>query len=178
MAPEKHQPGAIGAESSWMTGASTNIPGGVTQQQHRHQIVHHNAAIVVTTNFTPDVHWKIVRKTASIQNEKQHAIGYGSVHIAVDDGQLTMYHPTGVRRELRDQLIAASNRKHPWSTKAFVRTVRKVEHDDVARSGIFADEFPETSPGSRSKQALKTLEEATESYMVELIAESHFRSSN
>ena len=61
-----------------------------------------------------------------------------------------------------------------WSTKAFIRTVREIEHHDVVSSGIFADEFRDKGPREWTKQALKTLEEATESYMVEVIAEASF----
>ena len=40
-------------------------------------------------------------------------------------------------------------------------------------SGIFADEFPDKHPHEWTKQALITLEEATEGYMVEVTAEFH-----
>jgi len=79
----------------------------------------------------------------------------------------------GVRRELRNEFIAARNGKPPWSTKAFVRTVCEIEHHDVVSSGIFADEFPDKRPHEWTKQALITLEEATEAYMVEVTAEFH-----
>jgi len=58
--------------------------------------------------------------------------------------------------------------------KAFVRTVREIEHHDVVSSGIFPNEFRDKGPWEWSKQASNTLEEATESYMVEEIAESSF----
>jgi len=79
----------------------------------------------------------------------------------------------GVRRELRNEFIAPRNGKPPWSTKAFVRTVREIEHHDVVSSGIFADEFPDKRPREWTKQALITLEEATEAYMVEVTAKFH-----
>jgi hypothetical protein len=59
-------------------------------------------------------------------------------------------------------LIAARNGKSPWSTTAFVCTVRKIKQHDVVISGIFADEFPEKHPCEWTKQAVITLEEATE----------------
>jgi len=74
---------------------------------------------------------------------------------------------------LRNKFIAARNGKPPWSTKAFVRTVREVEHHDVVSSGIFPDEFADKHPREWTKQALVTLEEATEAYMVEVTAEFH-----
>jgi len=79
----------------------------------------------------------------------------------------------GVRRELRNEFIAARNGKPPWLTKAFVRTVREIEHHDVVSSGIFADEFPDKRPREWTKQALITLEEATEAYIVEVTAQFH-----
>jgi len=90
MAPEIPQPGAIEAKSSRTTGASNNAPNSETQQQRRHQLVHRDAAIVATKNITHDAHLKIVGKTGSIKNKKQHVIGCESIHIDEDDGQLTV----------------------------------------------------------------------------------------
>ena len=80
----------------------------------------------------------------------------------------------GIVRELRDQYIAAGNRKPPWSEKAFVPIVREIEHHDVVSSGIFPDEFHDKCPRAWMKKALNTLEEPMEAYMVEVIADSHF----
>jgi len=82
-------------------------------------------------------------------------------------------HSAGECEELRDQFIAAGNGNPPWSTKAFLRTVRKIEHRDVVRSGIFADEFSDKNLREWTNQALSTLQDATEMYMVEVIAESN-----
>ena len=79
----------------------------------------------------------------------------------------------GVHRELLNEFFAACNGKPPCSTKAFVRTVRESEHHDVVSSGILADEFRDKRPREWTKQALITLEEATEAYMVEVTAEFH-----
>jgi len=57
--------------------------------------------------------------------------------------------------------------------KASVSTDREIEHHDVVRSWVFADRLPDKHPSERTKQALVTLEEATEVYMVEVLAESH-----
>jgi len=81
-------------------------------------------------------------------------------------------HTAGVRWELREQFIAARNGKPPWSTKAFVRTVREIKHHDVVSTGIFADEFGDKNPWEWTKQRLTTLEDAMEVYMVEVMAES------
>jgi len=177
MGPETLQPGASGAESSRMTAASTNASLGETQQQRGNQLVHHDAAIVDTEYMTQDAQLKTVRTTGSGKNKKQPTIECESIHIHVDDGQQTIWHTVG-HRELRDQFIAGSNGKPPWSTKAFVHTVRKIEHHDFVSSAIFADEFCDKHPREWANQTLKTLEEATEFYMVEIIGKSHFRRRN
>jgi len=91
----------------------------------------------------------------------------------VNSRQLTVYHVAGVRRELREQFITARNRKPPWSTKAFIQTVREIEHHDIVSSGTFTDAFRDKGPREWTKQALITFEETTEAYMVEVIAASH-----
>jgi len=88
MAPETLPVGAIGAESSRTTGASRNTPLCETQQQRRHQLVHCNAAIVATENISKDAHSNKVRKTGSIKNKKQHAIGCELIHICLKDSPL------------------------------------------------------------------------------------------
>jgi len=77
-------------------------------------------------------------------------------------------------KELRDQFISAHNGKPPWSNKAFLCTVREIEHHEVVRLGIFTNEFHDKCPREWTKHASITLEEATEAYMVEVIAESHY----
>jgi len=178
MAPRMLQPGAIEAKSSRTTGASNNAPPSETQQQGRHQLVHRDAAIVATENMTQDAHLRLVGKTGRCRNTKQHAIGCESVHIDVDDGQLTVYRTADVRRDLRDQFIAARKGIPPWSTQAFLRTVREIEHHDVVSSSIVTDQSSDKRPREWTNQALTTLVEATESYMMEVTANSHSRSTN
>jgi len=48
MAPQTPQIGVIESESSQMMGALLNAPLAKTQQQRRHQSVHHDAAIAAT----------------------------------------------------------------------------------------------------------------------------------
>jgi hypothetical protein len=151
--------------------ATTNTDILGTQQECRHKLVHRDAADAATKHMTQDAHLKIVRKTGSRRNKKQHAVGCEYINLDAIDGQLTVYRTAGARKELRNELIAAGNGKPPRSTKAFVHTVRKIEHHDVVSSGIFADEFPDMRPCEWTKQALITLEEATEMYMVEVTAE-------
>jgi hypothetical protein len=76
----------IGAESSRTTSASSNALRGMTQQQHRHQLLHRDAATVANENMTQDTHLTMVRKTGSSKNKKQHAIGCESIHICIHDG--------------------------------------------------------------------------------------------
>jgi len=129
-----------------MTGALTNAPPGATQQQHRHQLVYRDTAIVAAENITPDPHLTKVCKTASSKNKKQRATGCESIHIDVDNGQPTIKHTAGVHRELRDQFIAARTGKPPLSTKAFVHKVQEIEYHNVVSSGICADEFRNKHP--------------------------------
>ena len=96
--------------------------------------------------MTQDTHFKIVRKTGNSKNRKQHTIRCESIHLEVDDCQLTVLRTAGVRRELRDQFIAGHNGKPLWSTRAFVRSVRKIEHHDVFNSAIFAHQFGDKRP--------------------------------
>jgi len=70
-------------------------------------------------------------------------------------------------------LSAARNGKPPWATKAFVGTVREFKHLDIVSSGIFTVEFHDKHLRGWMKQALTTLKEATEVYIVEVIAKSH-----
>jgi hypothetical protein len=73
-----------------------------------------------------------------------------------------------MRRELRDQYQKQTVGAMPWSTKAFVRTVREIEHHDVVNSGIFADEFADKRPRLWTRSAFKVLEEVSETYMIEV----------
>ena len=158
-----------------MMGASFTASLEGTQQQPRHQPVHCKAANVATDKLTQDAHVFIVHKTRSSTNKKQHAIGCEYVQIMVYVCQLSAWRTAGIRRELRDQYLAACNGKPPWSTKALVCTVREIEHHDVISSGIFADEFGDKRPREWMKNAVNTSEEATEAYIVEVIADSHFQ---
>jgi hypothetical protein len=135
-------------------------------------LVHRKAAEAATKYKTQDAHLKIVRKTGSSTNKMQHALGCEYLHIMVNRSQLTLQQTAGVCRELRDQFIAARNGNDPWSTKTFVRTAHKIQHHNVLSSGICMDEFPEKHPQEWTKQAVITIGDATEAYMVEVIAAS------
>lgn len=73
-----------------------------------------------------------------------------------------------MRRELREQFKASASGKMPWSTKAFVRTVREIEHHDVVNSGIYAAEFKSKEPRDWTYGAIETLETAAEAYLVQV----------
>jgi hypothetical protein len=59
--------------------------------------------------------------------------------------------------------------------KAVIRTVHDIKHPHLISCGIFMDEFSDKGPWEWTKQALKTLEEAIESYMGEVMAEASFQ---
>ena len=122
--------------------------------------------------MTQDAQWRMVHKTGSSTDKKQHAVGCEYIHTVVNGRQLTVYHTAGVWQELRDQSIAAHNGKPRWLTEAFVHTVHEIEHHDAARSGNLADKSPDKHPREGTKQVLITLEEATAAYMVEVIVAS------
>jgi len=71
-------------------------------------------------------------------------------------------------------LIAAHNGKPPWSSKAFVLTVCKVEPHDVVSGGIVRDKFRDEHTRELIKQVLIILKVEMDVYMVEVIAESHY----
>jgi len=173
MDSQLHQPGLSGSESSQLAGALSNTSFVGTQQKCRHQLVHRDAANAATKNMTQDVHLKIVRNTGSSTNKKQHAVGCEYIHTVVNGRHLTVYHVACVRRELHDHSMAACNRKPPCSTKAFVCTFREIKHDAVISSGNFTNEFCDKGPRQLTKQTSITSQEATEVYMVEVIATSY-----
>jgi len=166
-------PGESGSNTGRSAGATSNTEILGTQQERKHKLVHRDAADTATKHMTQDAHLKIVLKTGRRRNEKQHAVGCEYIHIDAISGQLTVECTAGVCRELRNEFIAACNGKPPWSTKACVRTIREILNHDGVCAGIFADEFPDKRPRDWTKQALITLEEPMEAYMVKVTAEFH-----
>jgi len=73
---------------------------------------------------------------------------------------------------MRNQFKAANKGEHPWSSKDSVPTVREIEYRDVGISWLFVGELSDTQPQEWTKLASSTFEDATEVYMVEVIAES------
>jgi len=73
-----------------LAGATSNTEILGTQQECRHKLVHRDAADAATKHMTQDAHLKIVRKTGSRKNQKQHAVGCEYIHIDAIRGQLTV----------------------------------------------------------------------------------------
>jgi hypothetical protein len=84
------QPGVTGSESSRTTGVSADTSDHGTQQEWRHLLVHRDAANAATEHMTQDAHLKIVRKTGSSKNKKQHAIGCEYMYSVVNGRQITI----------------------------------------------------------------------------------------
>jgi len=75
MDTQRPPPGESGTNTGRLVGATANTELLGTQQEHRHKLVHRDAANVATNHMTQDAHLKIVRKTGSSKNKKQHAVG-------------------------------------------------------------------------------------------------------
>jgi hypothetical protein len=84
------QPGSSGSKSGQLVDATSHMSVIGTQQECRHQLVHHKAADAATKHMTDDAHLKIVHKTGSSTNKKQHAVGCEYLHTAVNSRQLTV----------------------------------------------------------------------------------------
>ena len=83
-------PGESGSNTGRLADATTNTDILGTQQECRHKLVHHDAADAAPKNMTQDAHVKIVRKTASRRNKKQHPVGCEYIHIDAISSQLTV----------------------------------------------------------------------------------------
>jgi hypothetical protein len=81
--------GESGSNTSRLAGATSNTELLGTHQERRHKLVHRDAANVATNHMSQDAHLKIVRKTGSIKNNKQHAGGCEYILIVATGGQLT-----------------------------------------------------------------------------------------
>jgi hypothetical protein len=166
-------PGESGAHIGRLAGTTSNTEILGTPQERRYKLVHRDAANVATKHMSQVAHLKLVRKTGSHKNKKPHAVGCEYIIPLANGGQLTVLRTAVVRRALHNEFITTRRGKPPWSTNTFVHTVCHIEHHDVVNSGIFVDEFPHKRLREWTKQALITVEEATEAYMVEVTAEFH-----
>jgi hypothetical protein len=84
------QPGTGGSKSRRLAGVSSNTSLISTQQERRDQLIHDDAADAATKHMTQDAHLKIIRKTGSSTNKKQHAVGCEYLHAVVNGCQLTI----------------------------------------------------------------------------------------
>jgi hypothetical protein len=82
--------GESGSNTSRLAGATSNTELLGTHRERGHKLVHRDAANVATKHMTPDAHLKIVRKTGSSKNNKQHAAGCEYIFIVANGGQLTV----------------------------------------------------------------------------------------
>jgi hypothetical protein len=78
------QPGVMGSESSRTTGALADTSHHGIQPERGHQLVRCDAANAATKHMTQDAHLKVVRKTGSSKNKKQHAIGCEYIYSVVN----------------------------------------------------------------------------------------------
>jgi len=78
------QPGNSGSELSRSNGASSNTSLIGTQQECRHQLVHHEAANAATKYMTKDAHLKIVHKTRSCKDKQQHEVECRYIYIVLN----------------------------------------------------------------------------------------------
>jgi len=83
-------PGESGSNTGRLAGATSRQDILGTQHERRHKLVHHDAANAATKHMTQDAHFKIVRKTGSMENKMQHAVGYEYIHIEAKGGQRTV----------------------------------------------------------------------------------------
>jgi len=74
--------------------------------------------------------------------------------------------------------MASHNGKPLWLTMTFVDTAHQIANQNFVSSGIFLERCCAECPWEWTNQALMIVEEATKSYMVNVIAESHFRCSD
>jgi len=83
-------PGESGSNTGRLAGATSNTEILGTQQERRYKLVHRDTADAATKHMTQDAHLKIVCKTGSRRNKKQHAVGCEYIHIDAIGGQLTV----------------------------------------------------------------------------------------
>jgi len=151
MATQTPRQGENSTEPGGPIGVTRNMSLSGTQQERKYQLVHRNAANVATYNITQDGHVKVVCKTESSKNKKQHTIRYKYIHIKVNDGLLTIKYTPNICNQLSYQFNSACNGKPPWSTKEYVGKVYEIEHHDVVSSGTFVHKFHEKCPQEWTK---------------------------
>jgi hypothetical protein len=90
MDTQQPPPGESGLNTGRLAGATSNMDILGTQQERRHKLVHRDAANAASKHMTQDARLKIIRKTGSRKNEKQHAVGWECIRSEAIGGQLTV----------------------------------------------------------------------------------------
>jgi len=128
------QKGESRCQFIWLIVPSTHVPPAGTKQQCRHQGVHHVCANTVTDTVTQAPHLRIIGRADSRMNIMEHAVGYVSIHIEIDDQQLTIKYTPCLHRTLCDQLIMEPCRTTPWLTEGAVGTIHRITHQGFVNS--------------------------------------------
>jgi hypothetical protein len=81
-------PAESGLNTGQLMGATSNTDILGTQQDARSKLVHRNPANAATNHMTQDARLKIICKTGSSNNKKQHAVGFEYISIEVKGSQL------------------------------------------------------------------------------------------
>jgi len=84
------QPGESASKPSRFVGTTSLTLLIGTQQERRHLLVHQDTANAANKHMTQDAHLKIIHKTASSKNMKQHAVGCEYIHIEVNGHQFSI----------------------------------------------------------------------------------------
>jgi hypothetical protein len=79
--------GGSGSNTARLLGATSTTELLGTQRLRRQKLFHRDAANVATKDMTQDAHLKIIRKTGSSTNRKQHAVGCEYILIVANGGQ-------------------------------------------------------------------------------------------
>jgi hypothetical protein len=90
MVTQPPRQGDSGSITGTFAGAISNTEILCTQQQHRYKLLHRDADNLATKRMTQDAHLKIIRKTGSSKNKKQHTVGCEYIMREANSGQLTV----------------------------------------------------------------------------------------
>jgi len=83
-------PGKSRWNSGRLGGATSNTGIIGTQQERSQKLVYHDTTNAATKHMTQDAHLKIVSKTGTSKNKKQHAVECQYIHFEVNSRQLTI----------------------------------------------------------------------------------------
>jgi hypothetical protein len=83
-------PGETRSNTSRLAGATSSKELLGTQQERRPKLIHRIAANVATKHMTQNANLKIVCKSGSSKNKKQHAVGCEYILIMANGSQLTV----------------------------------------------------------------------------------------